>query len=272
MKTLQVLAPAALVGELNGDILAVKNPDTRVPIASVTKLLITYQLYDAIKQGTLSWRDRLVTSQRIADFTKSDLVAEIKLSTGESYTVKDALEAFFILSENTFAFVFAEKIFQNIANWQAQTIKLLAKWGINNPVIPNPSGLSNQDLVTYQDPEMTDSYEPLFSAKEVLTMTSHLVNDFPEILALTQKMKFNFVTDRQAYPYLNRFKFLAIPTHKWLGLKTGTSPDTESFVGVVEAKGRRYITVYLAARIEFLEPKGTNCYIESEKMLTDVLG
>ncbi|EFD87763.1 D-alanyl-D-alanine carboxypeptidase family protein [Oenococcus oeni] len=271
MKQLKVLAASALVAELDGSVLAEKNAHQRVPIASVTKLIIIYQLYAAVERHQLNWTDQLTTTKRIAEFTKGEVVAEIKLTEGETYTVKDALDALLILSENTFAFVFAEKLFKNLTNWHRKTIALLESWGINNPIIPNPAGLSNQDLETYKDPEMTDSYEPLFSAKEVLIITEKIVDRFPEVLKIAQEWKFNFKSNRQEYPYLNRFKFLAITKHKWIGLKTGTSPDTESFVGIVQSDQKQFVTVYLAAKIDFLEPKGRNCYVESEKMLSSVL-
>ncbi|WP_180369670.1 serine hydrolase, partial [Oenococcus oeni] len=89
MKQLKVLAASALVAELDGSVLAEKNAHQRVPIASVTKLIIIYQLYAAVERHQLNWTDQLTTTKRIAEFTKGEVVAEIKLTEGETYTVKD---------------------------------------------------------------------------------------------------------------------------------------------------------------------------------------
>jgi len=152
------------------EVLHARNADeTRYP-ASLTKVMTLYMLFDALKAGDVSLDERLIISRHAASQPPSNL----KLRTGSTITVRDAIGALVSKSANDVAVVVAERLGRTESRF-AQLMTVKAKsLGMENTRFKNASGLPDsqqmstaRDLAILADAMLTDhaDYYHYFSSK-----------------------------------------------------------------------------------------------------------
>ena len=77
---------ALLIGDVNGNIIKEDNSSAVRPLASVTKIMTSILTLDKIKQGSISYEDKVTVSSKAASVPYG-----IKLTAGKQYTVRDLL-------------------------------------------------------------------------------------------------------------------------------------------------------------------------------------
>ena len=242
-----ILAKHAIAVEANtGKILYEKNATQPVEIASITKLLTVYLVYEAIENGNIT----LSTSVDISDYPYQ-LITNSEASNvpmeARNYTVEELLEATLISSANSAAISLAEKIAGSEKNFVDKMRAKLLEWGIQDATIVNATGLNNEILGDNIYPGSKKDDENKLSAYDVAIIARNLIKKYPQVLEITKKPSSTFagITITST-----NYMLEGMPAYRggFDGLKTGTTDKAgESFVGTTVEKGMRVITVVLNA-------------------------
>ena len=97
---------AILMEESTGNILYESNPDERLPIASVTKVMTMLLIMEAVDSGKISLDDMVTVSENAMSYGGSTMFLE----TGEQLTVNDMLKGIAVASANDGCVAMAEHL------------------------------------------------------------------------------------------------------------------------------------------------------------------
>ncbi|HFI0548425.1 TPA: D-alanyl-D-alanine carboxypeptidase PBP3 [Streptococcus suis] len=242
-----VAAKHAIAVEVStGKVLYEQDAQTPASIASISKLLSVYLVYEALEKGEI----QLDTMVDISDYPYS-LTANTELSNvnldARSYSVSDLLNASLITSSNSAIIALAEKIAGSEAAFVDKMKAKVAEWGITDATIVNVSGLDNSDLGENIYPGSKPDDSNQFSALDVAIIARRLILDYPQVLNITSLNAYDF----GGYTYYSINQMLSEGTHARGGvdgLKTGTSDSAgSSFVATTNQANMRIITVVLNA-------------------------
>ncbi|MCI4644747.1 MAG: D-alanyl-D-alanine carboxypeptidase [Hyphomonadaceae bacterium] len=117
--------------------------DPRFP-ASLTKVMTLYMLFDELKAGRLALEDELTISRNAASQPPSNL----RLSTGGTISVRDAIGALITKSANDVAVVVAEEIGGTEERFAALMTVKATTLGMTNTRFYNASGLPDARQVS----------------------------------------------------------------------------------------------------------------------------
>ncbi|HFH9925660.1 TPA: D-alanyl-D-alanine carboxypeptidase PBP3 [Streptococcus suis] len=242
-----VAAKHAIAVEVStGKVLYEQDAQTPASIASISKLLSVYLVYEALEKGEI----QLDTMVDISDYPYS-LTANTELSNvnldARSYSVSDLLNASLITSSNSAIIALAEKIAGSEAAFVDKMKAKVAELGITDATIVNTSGLDNSDLGENIYPGSKPDDSNQFSALDVAIIARRLILDYPQVLNITSLNAYDF----GGYTYYSTNQMLREGTHARGGvdgLKTGTSNSAgSSFVATTTQANMRIITVVLNA-------------------------
>ena len=242
-----VAAKHAIAVEVStGKVLYEQDSQTPASIASISKLLSVYLVYEALEKGEI----QLDTMVDISDYPYS-LTANTELSNVNldvrSYSVSDLLNASLVTSSNSAIIALAEKIAGSEAAFVDKMKAKVAEWGITDATIVNTSGLDNSDLGENIYPGSKPDDSNQFSSLDVAIIARRLILDYPQVLNITSLNAYDF----GGYTYYSTNQMLSEGTHARGGvdgLKTGTSNSAgSSFVATTTQANMRIITVVLNA-------------------------
>ena len=240
----------AYLGEDNDPmILAEKNSEDLLPMASLTKLmtaLVAYKNY--------ALEDEITMGPKVNDWPDSSK----RFIPGTSFKVSELLRALLIESNNDAAMALAGKMgmdnFLAAMNEEAQRLGLITTY-YDNPVGIDPS--SKKEIINYS------------TAKELLALAKEIINNYPEILEITSLPQYDIKTASGGFNHtaVSTDKFLSDANEKLscrgeplkiMGGKTGsTDLSKKNLLLITEPlNGRGYlITIVLSADDNFLEIK-----------------
>ena len=249
-----VAAKHAIAIEANtGKILYEKDATQPVEIASITKLITVYLVYEAIEQGKIS----LTTPVEISDYpyqlTTNSEASNVPLDA-RNYTVEELLEVTLVSSANSAAIALAEKVAGSEKDFVDMMKAKLQEWGIQDATLVNSTGLNNETLGDniYSGSKKDD--ENKLSAYDVAIVARNLILKYPQVLEITKKPSSTFAGMTITS---TNYMLEDMPAYRGGidGLKTGTTDKAgESFVGTTVEKGMRIITVVLNANTQAGNP------------------
>ena len=242
-----VAAKHAIAVEANtGKILYEKDATQAVEIASITKILTVYLVYEALEQGTISLSTPVDISDYPYQLTTNSEASNVPMEA-RKYTVEQLLEATLVSSANSAAIALAEKIAGSEKDFVDKMRTKLLEWGIKDATIVNTTGLNNETLGNNIYPGSKKDEENKLSAYDVAIIARNLIRDYPQVLEITKKSSSTFAgMEIQSTNYMLE----GMPAYRGGvdGLKTGTTDKAgASFVGTTTEKGMRIITVVLNA-------------------------
>ena len=229
-------ATVAFMKDLSsGAILFQKNPDQRIPPASLAKMMTVYVAFDMIKKGQLHLNDMAtVNPETWKKWHGPAAGSTMFLSPGEQVSIANLLLGIITLSGNDACVVLAEHIagtepaFTAIMNQKAKEI------GVNNSHFGTSNGWPDGG-VTY------------VTARDLATIAQATIQNFPDLYKqFYSRPNFTWgktlgsgadITQANRDPLLGR-----VPGAD--GLKTGhTEESGYSFTGSAEQNGRRLVMV-----------------------------
>lgn len=229
-----------LIDATSGKVLAEKNSDTRMPPASLTKLMSLYIISAALKDGQIKWEDKVRISTKAWKTEGSRMFVKV----GDEVPVKDLVKGVIVVSGNDATVALAEHVagteeaFTNLMNQQA---KLL---GMNNSHFMDSTGLPNSDHYS--------------TARDLAILTQAYIKNFPEDYHMYSDkwMTYNGIRQPNRNRLLWRYQFAD-------GLKTGHTNEA-GFCLVSSAKkdGMRLVSVVLG------EPSDQARTEDSARLLT----
>ena len=193
---------AVLIDLSSGTVLYEKEPDTPMPIASITKVMTLLLTFEAIDAGKVSLQDTVPVSDHAYNMGGS----QIWLEPGETFTLDEMIKAICVSSANDAAVAVAEFIggsepaFAELMNQKA------AELGMVNTTFKNACGL--------------DEAGHLSTARDVAIMSREMLLKHPQITDYTT-IWMDTLRDGQTQ-LLNTNKLLK-RYQGVTGLKTGTT-------------------------------------------------
>lgn len=208
----------ALVGDSKtGEIIFSYEPKINDPvaIASTTKLMTYLLVEEALDEGKISMDDR-VTVSKAAEILYSSEDGVIPLEEGQVVSMQDLLEGMLVPSSNECALILAE----HVAGSEEAFVKMMndkaKELGLTTATFYNSHGLPDFTMSG-----VTSKRQNTMSAKDMFTLASYVVNNYPQILDITSKEEIVLPTmdnyeDTNTNPLLYNMDGVK-------GLKTGTT-------------------------------------------------
>jgi D-alanyl-D-alanine carboxypeptidase (penicillin-binding protein 5/6) len=250
---LSVEAESALLIDFEtSQILFDQNAEDQRGIASMTKMLVEYILFEEIEAGNLNWDDEVTISDYAHAISQNYALSNVPLHQNGVYTVQELYEALAIYSANGATIALAEEIEGSEVAFVDRARELIESWGIEEYQLYNTTGLNNSFLEGNHYPGSDEDAENVMSAKGIATVSQRLIADYPEVLETSSipSMTFREGTS-DAINMLNWNWMLEGLTHERMdvdGLKTGTTSFAgATFTGTAEADGRRLVSVVMGA-------------------------
>jgi D-alanyl-D-alanine carboxypeptidase (penicillin-binding protein 5/6) len=219
-------AHAILIDAATGTVLFQKNPDERMPPASMSKLMTVAVVFDAIKAGKLKLTDEFTVSENAwrQGGTKSG-GSTMFAKLNSSISVDDLLHGIIIQSGNDACITMAEgmagteETFANMMNEEARHIGLTGSHFANSTGLPNPG--------------------QYMTARDLAKLAKYLIDDFPEFYKIFGEKEFIWNKIKQS----NRNPLLEMNIGAD-GLKTGDTDEAGyGLVGSAVRDGQRLIVV-----------------------------
>lgn len=233
----------------SGQILAAKNIDVPLPMASITKMLSLYLVLQAVKKGEITWSQKVTPAAWLVTLSHNMELSNIPFEEDKAYTVKELYQASWVYSSNAAVMTLAELVSGSQDEFVDAMRAQLKSWGASDYTIINASGVSNTYLGDHRYPDTAADAENSMRARDIALVAQHLLKDYPEVLDVSAKTSLDF--HGTTYPTWNFMLEGESAAQKELpvdGLKTGTSDKAgQSFVGTVKKNGFRIITVILNA-------------------------
>jgi len=229
-------ATVAFMKDLSsGAILFQKNPDQRIPPASLAKMMTVYVAFDMIKKGQLHLNDMAtVNPETWKKWHGPAAGSTMFLSPGEQVSVANLLLGIITLSGNDACVVLAEHIAGTEAAFTAIENQKAKEIGLTNSHFGTSNGWPDGG-VTY------------VTARDLATLATATIQNFPDLYKqFYSRPNFTWgktmgsgtdITQSNRDPLLGR-----VPGAD--GLKTGhTDESGYSFTGSAEQNGRRLVMV-----------------------------
>ncbi|WP_070329511.1 D-alanyl-D-alanine carboxypeptidase family protein [Exiguobacterium aurantiacum] len=232
---------AMLVDMTTGQVLFSKDEDAMLPPASITKLMTTFLVREAVESGELSWNEEVTPSEAALALTRKPGLARIPL-VNKPYTVKELYDVALIRSANEAAVTLSEAVAGSEEAFVQQMNERATELGMTQTTFANVSGL---DSVSAGRPG-----ENLTSANDLMRLALAYLTKFPDVLDVTKRAYVDI--DGVRFEATNRMlsgRDLAYPG--MLGFKTGTTDDAGyCFIGVSTRDGRTVLSVVLGAETD----------------------
>ena len=243
---------AILIDADSGKILYEENADAQLGIASMTKMMTEYILFDAIEEGTVTWDQEYKVNDYTYAISQDGRLSNVPLRADGTYTISELYEALAIYSANAATIAIAE----TIAGTETEFLKLMnakaEELGLTDYKFVNTTGLNNADLQGMHPKGTGEKDENMMPAKSVAKLAYHLLQDYPEILEVTSVNKKDFREGTPDRTEMKNWNFmlpgLVFEYEGVDGLKTGTTDFAgHSFTGTAKRNGVRIIAVVMNA-------------------------
>ncbi|MCI8403534.1 MAG: D-alanyl-D-alanine carboxypeptidase [Clostridia bacterium] len=132
---------AVLMEESSGDILYESNPDDRVPIASVTKVMTMLLIMEAVDSGKITLDDMVNVSENAMSYGGSTMFLE----AGEQLSVNDMLKGIAVASANDGCVAMAEYLAGSESAFVDQMNAKAKELSMENTHFVNTNGLDDDD-------------------------------------------------------------------------------------------------------------------------------
>lgn len=249
----EIKANAAFAIEATtGKVLLNQNGDTTLGIASMSKMIAEYILFEAIEAGEISWDQQVSISDYAFQISHNTSLSNVPLRQDETYSIEELYQALAIYSANGATIAIAEAIAGTEASFVDLMKEQLDEWGITDYKIFNSTGLNNSDLLGNIYPGSSETDENMMTARGIAEVAMHLVNDYPEVLETTSIPKMTFREGTSDAINMSNWNWmldgLLFERENVDGLKTGTTDLAgASIAGTAKEDDMRIITVVMNA-------------------------
>ncbi len=130
-----------LMEESTKEVLYEKNPDEKLSIASVTKIMTMLLIMEALEEEKITMDDRVSVSERAMSMGGSTMFLE----AGEELTVYEMLKGIAVASANDGCVAMAEHISGSVENFVARMNERAKELGMENTNFVNTNGLDEEN-------------------------------------------------------------------------------------------------------------------------------
>ena len=223
----------------SGHEIAALKPDTPVPPASLTKIMTSYVVFDALKEGQIALDDEVTISEKAWRMQGSRMFIEV----GKKVSVEDLLLGVIVQSGNDASVALAEfvagseSVFAEMMNQHAQSLGMTSTHFVNATGWPDDNHYS--------------------TARDLATLARAMINQFPEHYQWHSMKEFQWGDITQ--PNRNRLLWRDDSVD---GLKTGhTEAAGYCLVASAERDGMRVISAVLGTASDKARIDGSHALI-----------
>lgn len=245
---------AVMVDASTGQVIYEQNAQQKLPIASISKLLTAIVIEDEVHSNQITGNTKVKIDSGTAAISNDPNYSAIGLQEGQSYTVRELLNAALVKSADGATMALSAAAGDSMDEFNMKLQQKAQDIGLKNYTIVNPVGLNNGDLKSLASKQYSAKAENAMTATDVAIMTRYLVDHYPQLLQVTaQKQATFFIAKGKAKTEKNLNEMLpggkyTVPGVTIDGLKTGTSDTAGAcFVSTGNYQGHRIITVVLHA-------------------------
>lgn len=245
---------AVMVDASTGQVIYEQNAQQKLPIASISKLLTAIVIEDEVHSNQITGNTKVKIDSGTAAISNDPNYSAIGLQEGQSYTVRELLNATLVKSADGATMALSAAAGDSMDEFNMKLQQKAQDIGLKNYTIVNPVGLNNGDLKSLASKQYSAKAENAMTATDVAIMTRYLVDHYPQLLQVTaQKQATFFIAKGKAKTEKNLNEMLpggkyTVPGVTIDGLKTGTSDTAGAcFVSTGNYQGHRIITVVLHA-------------------------
>lgn len=222
-----------LIEPQTGKVLFEQNPDERLALASVTKVMTILLIYEALDQDKIKWDDTVTISAHAASMGGS----QVFLEEGERQSVRDLTKSVVIASANDAAVAMAEFLAGSEESFVSMMNKKAAELMMKNTSFKNACGLDTEGHFS--------------SARDIALMSRELLTKYPQVVDYStiwmDKITHKTARGESEFGLTNTNKLI-----KWYngatGLKTGsTGQALYCLSGSAERDSLKLIAVVLGA-------------------------
>lgn len=215
---------AMLLDVNSGSVLFSKNADTKIPPASLAKLMTMEVVFNALSVGRLTLTDEFVVSENAwrtggAQSGGSTMFAEL----GSSIALEDLIKAVIVQSANDGCIIIAEGMAGSEENFARMMTDRARDIGLTDSVFKNSTGLPAEGQVV--------------TMRDLVKLASHIVETYPQFYPYyaLPSFEWNRILQRNRNPLLS----MDIGAD---GMKTGFTEDSGyAIVGTALNDGRRLL-------------------------------
>lgn len=225
----------------SGDILYEKDIDTPRPVASLTKIMTTFLIYEGVRDGLWSWDTQVPISKENRAYAAADPCGK-HIILKEKESLRDLTDLTLIISSNACARILAEFVagseaaFVQMMNQRAAGLGISAHYG-------DAAGLK------------WNAVSPRANA----TLVRTFIQNFPDVLNVTSRGKKEL--NGKTFYSSNLF-YSSVPSPGVDGFKSGWMPFSGfCFTATAERDDRRVVTTLLNC------PQYEKSYLESRRLV-----
>ncbi|HEY8364288.1 MAG TPA: D-alanyl-D-alanine carboxypeptidase family protein [Haloplasmataceae bacterium] len=166
-------AKSAILIELNtGQVLYEKKSHEKLPPASMTKIMSTLLVLEALDKGQIKMTDIVTISEHAASYGGS----QVYLEPGEQMSVEDLFKCMVIVSANDATVALAEVVSGSEEMFVEQMNQKVKELGLQNTHFVDPTGLSD-----FKDGHYSTAYDMAMMARELLRKYEDITISFSSI-------------------------------------------------------------------------------------------
>ena len=230
---------AILLDISSGAVLMSKDPDRRIPPASLSKLMTVYMVFEALHEGRLKLDDEFVVSEKAWRTGGSKMF--VKVNT--RIAIKDLLHGIIVQSGNDACVVVAEGMAGTEESFARKMTEKARELGLKNSTFANATGLPAENH--------------LMSVGDLAKLATIIIERFPEYYEIYSERTFTWegIEQRNRNPLLRTDMGAD-------GMKTGYTEEAGyCIVGSAKQNDRRLVLVVAGL------PSAQARAIESERIL-----
>lgn len=186
----------------SGAVIAALNPDQRQYPASLTKMMTSYVVGQALKQGKIHNTDMVTIGESAWGRNFPDS-SKMFLNLNQQVSVEDLNKGVIIVSGNDACVALAEHISGTVLNFVDTMNKYAQQFGLKNTNFTTPHGLDDPNQYS--------------TARDMAIIGTHIIRDLPEEYKIYAEKDFTFNKIKQP----NRNGLLWDKTMNVDGMKTG---------------------------------------------------
>ncbi len=214
----------------SGEVLVASNPDLKTGPASITKVMLSYVVFDEIKKGRIKLSDEAVISEKAWRQGKDSSESRMFLDIGSRVKVEDLLHGVITQSGNDASVALAEHVAGSESAFADLMNQYAAKLGMKDTRFANAPGMPADDHFS--------------TAHDLTLLGAALIRDFPDYYEWFSRPNFTFHGIKQD----NRNMMLAMD-RSVDGIKTGhTEAAGYCLLSSAKRENRRLIAAVMGTQ------------------------
>lgn len=183
---------AVMVDASTGQVIYEQNAQQKLPIASISKLLTAIVIEDEVHSNQITGNTKVKIDSGTAAISNDPNYSAIGLQEGQSYTVRELLNAALVKSADGATMALSAAAGDSMDEFNMKLQQKAQDIGLKNYTIVNPVGLNNGDLKSLASKQYSAKAENAMTATDVAIMTRYLVDHYPQLLQVTAQKQATF--------------------------------------------------------------------------------